>query len=121
MKLLSLFLVLVFSATSFASSTTLLSLKRNNPSLHCEIYQNSVKIMRTRYGFKYNKIVTYQMDDLKPLIEKAFQNRSTSLVESEYSAYHMEDSKVTKFALDAKERSSLGLINLITTFCELNP
>lgn len=123
MKALVLTLIMV-SYSSFASTQVLLTLKREKPSMNCEISKDLVKITRSIHGIKFTKHVSYQMDDISPMIQKAFESRNLSpTFESEHLAYFLGDSDVTRntigFFLDASEPNALKLINLISTFCEV--
>ena len=124
MKALALIVILMVSFSSLASTQVLLTLKREKPSINCEISKDLVKITRSSYGVKFTKHVSYQMEDITPMIEKAFESRNQSTTfESEHLAYYLGNSDVTRsmigFFLDASEPNALKLINLISTLCEV--
>lgn len=118
MKLLKMIIACSFMAQSFASAGTLLSLKREKPTIHCEVSKESVLITRQSAGIKFTKQVTYTMDDFTFLIKAAYENRDIAAdVVLEHSAY-LDEGK-THFYLDPKETNALKLINLLSSLCEL--
>ena len=120
MKFLAILTIATLSGYSFASSDTLLRLKRVNPIIDCEISQKSVKITRSVQGISFSKDTSYQIEDLAPIIKAAYENRNnTTGASSEHTALLIEGNEKINFNLDANEAKALKLIRLISTLCEV--
>ncbi len=124
MKLVFLFTSVLLTIPAFASSEVLLTLKRERPAIDCEISRDSVKISRVSQGVRFIKQISYQIDDLAPMIKKAYESRDlTSVNRAEHGAFYQGNNSdevgSVYFNLDSNEPTALKLINLISTLCEL--
>ena len=123
MKTSVIFLLTVITLRANAASGTQLSFNRNNPLINCEISQDQVTVKRKVGGVEFIKTTAYKIDDLRPLILKAYANRIPSPETSEYSASMQPTEEIgnerVKFRLNRQEPNSLKIMSLITSLCEL--
>lgn len=109
-------LTLALPLASFSSENSLLLLRREKPFIQCDVSKSQVKIVRKTQGVKFSKVVSYEMDDLSPLIEDAFVSLQTNDAGAEHFAIN---NKNESFPLAGTDPKSLKLIRLISELCEV--
>ncbi len=114
-----LFLTIFFTINTYAGEEVLLKLRREKPFVQCDVSAQFVKITRISQGVKFSKTISYQIEDFKYLIKDAFDARNDSSLSSEHFALNPDSGQAEYFSLSLSEPTSLKLINLISTLCEL--
>lgn len=109
-------LVLALPMSSFGAEKSLLQLRREKPFILCDISNNQVKIVRKTQGVKFSKIVSYEMDDVQPLIEDAFVSQQVVDPSAEHFGVN---NKNERFPLSNVDPKSVKLIRLISELCEV--